>query len=103
MEVFDFKQIDTLSVGIYHFDFGNMSPFQTALVNTKLNAITEQQKNDEWPIGDFIYFIYKLNIPFALSGRKPKGMNESEFQRLYSQEFMPFYIKCIKAGIIKTR
>lgn len=100
MEKFNFKRINTVVMGIFCFRFGNMSELQNALVNTKLNVMAEQVVNDMWPVGDFIYFIHKLRIEFQMTYVKPKKLTDEESEELYRKEFLPLYIKCIKAGVI---
>jgi hypothetical protein len=94
------KQIDTVRIGMFHFRFANMSAFQNALLNTKIEVMREQVVDDMWPIGDFIYFIHKIRIPFQLTYVKPDKVDDKESERLYMTEFLPLYIKCIKTGII---
>lgn len=100
MGSFNLTQIDTVKIGIFNFRFGHMTLFQNALINTKLNVMEEQVVNDIWPIGDFIYFIHKLQVPFQMTYVKPKQMDDEKAEQLYRKEFLPLYIKCIKAGII---
>lgn len=100
MGSFNLKQINTVQLGIFHFRFSDMSMFQNALINTKLNVMEEQVKDDMWPVGDFIYFIHKLKVPFQLTYVKPKQVDDKKSEQLYLGEFLPLYIKCIKAGII---
>lgn len=101
MENFNFRQIHTVEMGIFRFKFEGMSAFQTALINTKLNTIADQTKNNMYPVGDFIYFLNKINVLFSLSYKKPDKISDKLAEQLYINEFLPLYIKCVKAGIIK--
>ena len=93
-------QINTVKIGMFCFRFGNMTIFQNALLNTKLSVMKEQVVNDMWPIGDFLYFIHKLHIPFQLTYVKPDGIDDIQSEHLYMNEFLPLYAKCIRVGII---
>lgn len=93
-------RINAVKIGMFHFRFGNMTVFQSALMKTKIDVMREQVVDDMWPIGDFIYFIHKLCIPFQLTYIRPEGVNDKQSEHLYMDEFLPLYVKCIQAGII---
>ena len=94
-----------LQVNVFNFTIKMLTQedqFKAALVKTKFDYMIEHAVDDKINIGDFVLFLSKQDIPFAMTFAPPLNVDDETLGIIYATQFLPFYEKCVRRGIIKA-
>jgi hypothetical protein len=92
----------SIRVNEFHFDItGPADPLYLGLVQQKVLTEKEKHPKGKYPIGEVVFLLHALDIPFFMSFLPMESLTEEQNEKLRREEYAPYFDLLVKAGILQ--
>jgi hypothetical protein len=95
------RRLEAININEFRFTIiGPVEPLYASVLEQKVLREKEVHKNGAFPIGEIIFLMHELDIPFKLSFSPVPELTQRENGQLYLDEFLPLFTKLADDGVI---